>query len=134
MVEAALNAASTVAPLGTIAIQLREKDMAARDLYDLACGLLPLCHLHSAPLLINDRTDVALAAGASGVHLPSGGMPIADARGFLGPSRLIGVSTHSASEVSAAASGGADFAVYGPVFDPLSKAAYGAARGAEGLA
>ena len=134
VVAAALSAAATTASPGAIAVQLREKDLPARDLYDLARTLLPLCQRHSAPLLINDRTDVVLAAGASGVHLPSDGMPLADARRLLGPSRLIGISAHSPGEVASAAIGGADFAVYGPVHDPLSKAANGAARGAEGLA
>jgi thiamine-phosphate pyrophosphorylase len=65
------------------------------------------------------------------VHLPADSVGIAAARKLVGPSRLIGVSTHSAAEAAAAAPAGADFAVFGPVWAPLSKPGYGPARGAE---
>ncbi len=133
-VEAALAGASEIAAPGAVAVQLRAKDLEARELYELACALRPRCSRFGAPLLVNDRIDVAIAAGADGVHLPSNSFEIADARMLLGPSRLIGVSTHHAEEVGAAASRSADFAVFGPVFDPLSKAAYGPAQGLAALA
>jgi thiamine-phosphate pyrophosphorylase len=134
VVEAALAAAAEVAPPGAVAVQLREKDLEARDIYELACALRPRCTRFGAPLLINDRIDVAMAAGADGVHLPSNSFEIDDARALLGSMRWIGVSTHQGEEVAAAAAHGADFAVFGPVFDPLSKAAYGPARGLGALA
>src|SRR2546428_7060405 len=87
----------------------------------------------AARLLITDGMGAGIAAGADGVHLPSNSFEIEDARTLLG-SRLIGVSTHQEGEVVAAAARGADFAVFGPVFDPLSKAAYGPARGLGALA
>ncbi|HUY19039.1 MAG TPA: thiamine phosphate synthase [Candidatus Binataceae bacterium] len=119
---------------GAIAIQLREKDLEGRALYELALRMRELCTRYGAPLLINDRIDVAIACGADGVHLPANSFTPEQARALLGESRLIGVSTHSSAEVAQAASAGADFVVYGPVFQPLSKTAgYGAARGAEGL-
>jgi thiamine-phosphate pyrophosphorylase len=133
VIEAALQAMVDMGQPGAIAVQLREKDLPGREIYELANALLPICRRHSAPLLINDRLDVAIAVSADGVHLPSNGVPVAAARRLLGPSALIGVSTHRADEIRAAASGGADFAVFGPVFDPLSKPAYGVAGGAEGL-
>ncbi len=116
-----------------VALQLREKDLGGRELYRLAIALRPICIRHGAHLMINDRIDVALAAEADGVHLPGDAIAIADARRLLGPSRLIGVSTHSAAAVADAAAAGADFVVFGPVWPSLSKAGYGPARGAEEL-
>jgi len=83
--------------------------------------------------MINDRIDVALAAGADGVHLPADSIAIAEARRLVGPSRFVGVSTHSAAEAADAAAAGADFAVFGPVWPPLSKSGYGPARGPQSL-
>jgi thiamine-phosphate pyrophosphorylase len=116
-----------------VALQLREKDLDGRELYELALALRPICTRHRARLLINDRIDVALAAGADGVHLPGDSFAIPDARALLGASRLIGISTHSVEDAAAASAAGADFAVFGPVWAPLSKPAYGAAHGAEPL-
>jgi len=133
VIEAALQATEDVGQPGAIAVQLREKDLPAHELYELARALLPITRRYAAPLLLNDRLDVAIAAGADGVHLPSNGLPVIEARRLLGPWALIGVSTHKLGEIVAAAESGADFAVFGPVFDPLSKPASSAAGGAEGL-
>jgi len=134
VIDAALAAASaTAAGARALAVQLREKDLDARELYELACALRARCSRHGVPLLVNDRADVAIAAGCDGVHLAGNSFSVEDARRLLGPDRLIGVSTHAPSEVAAAAASGADFAVFGPVFDPLSKAPYGPARGADYL-
>ena len=132
---AALRAANETAGEGAIAIQLREKDLPARELYALGCEMRELCARFAAPLIVNDRIDIAIACGADGVHLPADSFAIADARRLLGPSRLIGVSTHDLREVRAAATGvstgtGADFAVFGPVYAPLSKEKYGAPHSA----
>ncbi len=115
------------------ALQLREKDLGGRDLYKLAITLRAICTRHGARLLVNDRIDIAMAARADGVHLPADSIAIDEARRLVGPSRLLGVSTHSAAEAADAAAAGADFAVFGPVWQPLSKAGYGPARGAESL-
>jgi thiamine-phosphate pyrophosphorylase len=132
--EAALSAASaTAAGASAIALQLREKDLAARELYELARALRERCSRYGASLIVNDRIDVALAANADGVHLPADSFAVADARALIGPSRLVGVSAHEVCEVAAATAAGANFAVFGPVYDPLSKAPYGPARGAEFL-
>jgi thiamine-phosphate pyrophosphorylase len=133
-VEAALRAAATVAPPGAVAVQLREKDLEGRELYELAGAVRELCSGFGAPLLVNDRIDVALAVKADGAHLPANSFALADARRLLGPSRLIGVSTHSVLEVASAAAAGADFAVFGPVYAPLSKPPTGAGGGVESLA
>ena len=132
-VEAALAVGAEIGRSGTIAVQLREKDLGARELYELAMALRPICTRFGAPLIVNDRVDVAIAAGADGAHLASTSFDIADARTLLGPSRLIGVSTHRLEEITVAAENGADFAVFGPVYDPLSKGAYGPAKGLTAL-
>jgi len=131
--EAALTAARDIAPPGTVALQLREKDLPARELYQLALRLREICARHGAPLLVNDRVDVALAAGADGVHLPFDSIGVSMARNLLPENCLIGVSIHSPPDVAGAAREGADFAVFGPVFDPISKPAAGPAWGSSGL-
>ncbi len=132
-VEAALRAASTVAAPGSVAVQLREKDLEARELYEQGRVMRELCSRYHAPLLINDRIDVALAVQADGVHLRTDSIDVRDARELLGSSRLIGVSTHHSDEVTRAAEAGADFVVFGPVYPPLSKPTSGAAGGAQNL-
>lgn len=131
--EAVLKAGSEAAPRGAVAIQLREKDLDARPLYELAIGLRAVCSRYGAPLLINERIDVALAADADGVHLPFDSVGANQARKLLGPNRLIGASTHSPPDVAGAAREGADFVVFGPVFDPISKDAATPAWGPLGL-
>lgn len=118
---------------GVGAIQLREKDLSGRELYELAAGLRTLTRQHGARLLINDRIDVALAVDADGVHLPSDSFPPAEARRLVGPGKLIGVSTHSLDEAKAAQKEGADFIVFGPIFDTPSKRDYGPPFGVDGL-
>jgi len=126
VVEAALQG-------GVDAVQLREKDLAARELHALASELSVLCRRHGARLLINDRIDVALAVGADGVHLPGGSFTPADARAVLGPQALIGASTHNLEQAQRAAAGGADFIVFGPIFDTPAKRQYGAPVGLQAL-
>lgn len=118
---------------GIGAVQLRERDLPARQLLGLAADLRALTRTHGAALLINDRIDVALACGADGVHLPASSFAVGDARALLGPARLIGVSTHSVDEVARAAAAGADFAVLGPIFATPSKQRYGAPLGLAAL-
>lgn len=110
---------------GVRAVQLREKDLAAAELYPLARELRTLTTRYGARLLINDRLDVALAVGADGVHLGGHSLPVAVVRKILGPDKLLGVSAHRPEEVTAAQRDGADFVTFGPVFFTPSKAAYG---------
>ena len=120
-------------PRGTAAVHLREKDLGGRALLQLARALRRACDEAGQLLLINDRLDVALAVGADGVHLPSAGVPVADARRLLGPTALIGRSCHSLAEVQAARAGGADYATFSPIFDTPSKRQYGAPLGLAAL-
>jgi len=119
---------------GVRLVQLREKDLGARALCDLARAVKARTDRAGAALLINDRADVALAVGAAGVHLTSAEPPVADVRALLGPKALIGVSTHGVAEARAAAAGGASFVTFGPVFDTPSKRGMGAPVGLEALA
>ena len=120
-------------PPGVAAIQLREKDLGGRELLGLARSLGSVCRAHGQRLLVNDRLDVALAAGADGVHLPAAGVPVADARRLLGPGALVGVSCHSATDVARALAGGASFATFSPIYDTPSKRPYGPPVGLSAL-
>jgi thiamine-phosphate pyrophosphorylase len=110
---------------GVRLVQLREKHLSDRDLVATARRLRSLTDGFGAHLLINGRPDIALLAAADGVHLPQNGLPVSVARSQLGRQRWIGVSCHSASEVTAAADSGADFATFGPVYPTPSKEVYG---------
>lgn len=118
---------------GVDGVQLREKDLDGRALYELASALQAVCARHDVPLLINDRIDIALAVGTAGVHLPVTSFTASDARHLLGPSKLIGVSTHNLEQVQRAERDGADFVVFGPIFTTPSKAAYGPPLGLPAL-
>jgi thiamine-phosphate pyrophosphorylase len=113
--------------------QLREKDMSAGKLLELAGQIRVVTAKHGARLIINDRADVALAVGADGVHLPANGLPPEVVRKLVGEGLLVGVSTHSLEEARRAARGGADYITFGPLFYTPSKAAYGPPVGLEAL-
>ena len=118
----------------SLAVQLREKDLSARELYDLGVRLQEVLRPYRVPLLINDRLDVALALDAAGVHLAGHSLSTRSARRILGPDKLLGVSTHSLETARQAAQEGADFVVFGPVFATPSKLAYGPPQGLSQLA
>jgi thiamine-phosphate pyrophosphorylase len=125
--EAEWRALAAALAAGVGALQLREKDLDGRPLYERALALLALARERRVALLVNDRADVARAAGADGVHLPEAGLPVADARALVGPDKRIGCSVHSLEGI--ARTSGADFVVFGPVFDTPSKRAYGPPQG-----
>lgn len=119
---------------GVRAVQLREKDLPPRELLELALTMRELTGRYGAKLIINDRADIALAAGADGVHLGEASIPAAAVRRILGPNRLIGVSCHGREGALAAEKSGADFITFGPVYPTPSKALYGPPVGVEQLA
>ncbi|MDT4952333.1 MAG: thiamine-phosphate pyrophosphorylase [Acidobacteriota bacterium] len=115
-------------------IQLREKNLPARTLYELTALSAAITEGTTTRLLVNDRADIARAARADGVHLTTRSIEASVIRRSFGPGFLIGVSTHSLVEAQAAReSGAADFAVFGPIFDTPSKRAYGSPLGLEAL-
>jgi thiamine-phosphate pyrophosphorylase len=106
-------------------VQIREKDLTARELLALATAAVALPNPHAARILINDRADVALAAGAHGVHLPAQAISASSVRAVAPPGFTIAVSCHSLEEIARVESEGADLAVLGPIFDTASKHGYG---------
>jgi thiamine-phosphate pyrophosphorylase len=124
---------AALAAAGIDALQLREKTLDDRTLHGVALqarAALP----RPARLLVNGRADIALAAGADGVHLPADGVPAGALRVRFGSDLLIGVSTHRLDEVEGARLAGADYVVFGPVYETPAKAGLGAPVGAHGLA
>jgi len=114
-------------------IQIREKDLDTRTLLEVARFAVAKAHATSTRVLINDRLDVALAANAAGIHLGEKSLPLEVVAEWRRSSRrtdfLIGVSCHSLKAACAAATGGADYIFFGPVFATPSKATYGAPQG-----
>jgi thiamine-phosphate pyrophosphorylase len=114
-------------------IQIREKNLNARLLYQLTERAATLTRGSKTRLLVNDRADIARAAGADGVHLTTRSLETSVLRRTFGTRFLIGVSTHSLAEAIVARDGGADFATFGPIFETPSKNIYGPPVGLLGL-
>ena len=105
-------------------IQVREKDLQARDLFDVVVRIRDLAAGSKTRVLVNDRLDVALAARVDGVHLPANGLPPTRVRPLVS---VLGVSTHSLEEALEAEKARADFIIFGPIFDTPGKSAVGLA-------
>ena len=118
---------------GVRAVQLRDKGLSSKELYETAYELRRLTSRYGAKLLVNDRVDVALAVEADGVHIGAQSLPIYKVRKLLGESRLIGVSCHNQVQAITAQEMGADFITFGPVYYTASKAPYGEPVGPEKL-
>ncbi len=106
-------------------IQIREKDLSARALYELTRRVVLISRGTGCRILVNSRADIALAAGAHGVHLPSTGLQAADLRSWLPGKFLIGVSVHSMREIRSACAQGVDYILLGHLFPTASKQGYG---------
>lgn len=113
--------------------QIREKLLSAKVLYELVVRAVSLTRGSKTNLLVNDRSDIARAAGADGVHLTTRSLPAAVVREMFGSEFLIGVSTHSLAEAQSARLAGADFVVFGPVFETETKRAFGPPQGLDKL-
>jgi thiamine-phosphate pyrophosphorylase len=110
--------------------QIREKQLSGRCLFELAAKCSKIVQDSETKLLINDRVDVAVAAGTHGVHMTFGSIPTSVARRAFGNEIVIGRSVHNPAEAVAASKDGSDFVVFGPVFDTPGK---GAALGLDAL-
>lgn len=101
-------------------IQIREKKLSARNLFRLALDVVQIARGSATKILVNDRADIAAAAGADGVQLTERSLPPDVVRSAF-PDLLIGISTHSVSSITSAAGKGADFALFGPIFATPNK-------------
>jgi thiamine-phosphate pyrophosphorylase len=116
-------------------IQIREKDLPGRDLLELVRGAIAAIRETKTKILVNDRLDVAVAAGADGVHLGETSLPVEEVaqwRRSAGRAEFkIGVSCHSLKAARAAEQGGADYIFFGPIFATPSKVGFGPPQGVE---
>jgi len=118
---------------GASLIQLREKSLAPREFYEQAKAAVAVATRNRVQLLINDRVDLALAAGAHGVHLGQDDMPPDAARKLLGPNAVIGYSTHNVEQAIAATKLSIDYLALGPIFATTTKSDTAPVLGLEGL-
>lgn len=122
-----------VAEAGVDLIQLREKDLAPRELLGLAKSAVEACRGSRARIVVNDRLDVAIAAGAHGVHLGGMSAPTEAVRRRVDKAFLLGASCHSMDEALKAEADGADYILLGPIFDTPSKRQFGPPLGLNNL-
>jgi thiamine-phosphate pyrophosphorylase len=118
---------------GVTCVQLREKRCSTREFIEEALSVKAFLQSTRVPLLINDRVDVALAAGADGVHLGQSDMPLALARSLVGRSMVIGISAESIQDAIEAQAGGADYLGVSPIFATPTKTDTAAPLGLAGL-
>lgn len=106
---------------GVTLVQLREKQLPPAAFLEEARALAALCHARGVPLIVNDNLEVALAAGADGVHVGQGDLDARRARALLGPGKILGVSAHNPAEARAAEAAGADYLGCGAAFATATK-------------
>ena len=118
---------------GVPAIQLRERDLSAKELVTLAREVQAVMASRRSQLLINDRIDVALALEGVGVHLRNNSLPVSVARQLLGAQRLLGISVHAVEEAVQVESQGVDYIVLGPIYETPTKQMFGPPLGLQTL-
>jgi thiamine-phosphate pyrophosphorylase len=122
---------------GVTVVQLRDPQAGGRELYETARQLGPVLRRAGVPLIVNDRADVALAAGADGVHVGQSDMPVEAVRRLTGPDFIVGLSVSDAQELQAAnalPAGTVDYLGVGPVFATPTKPDASVPVGIDGLA
>ena len=119
---------------GATLVQLRDPVAKTRALVDEARALVALLKPLGIPLIVNDRVDVALAAGADGVHLGQSDMTVGDARALIGPEPILGLSITEMADLEGADLTGVDYLGVGPIFPTATKADAAPAMGLDGLA
>jgi len=124
---------SAAVSAGIQLIQIREKRLASRVLLELTSRAVSITQGTATRVLVNDRADIAAGAGADGVHLTTQSLEAAVVRQAFGERLLIGSSTHSIEEARTARDAGADFIVFGPVFESPAKKKYGPPVGLQAL-
>lgn len=124
-----LRSVQAAVAAGIPLFQIREKLLSGRVLYELVARAVEITRGSDTRLLVNDRSDIARAAGADGVHLTTQSLPADVVREICGPEFFIGVSTHSSEEARVARVRGADFVVFGPIFATESKREFGEPQG-----
>jgi thiamine-phosphate pyrophosphorylase len=132
--ESHVEQARRFAAGGARLVQIRAKRASGRELFEIVAAALEAVRGAGALLIVNDRVDVALAAGAHGVHVGQDDLPPGDARAILGPERIVGLSTHTPEQAREAARLPVDYVAYGPVFVTGTKENPDPAVGLAGLA
>lgn len=125
---------ATVLAAGAPGVQLRVKGLADREWYELAAAVATRCRAAGARCIVNDRADIARAAGADGVHLGDHDLPVAAARRVVGPDLLVGATARNPGQAARAVADGADYLGVGPVFTSTTKAGLPDPIGTEGIA
>jgi thiamine-phosphate pyrophosphorylase len=118
---------------GAKLLQLRAKDLTSNEFYRLAIEVRELTRQAGCLLIVNDRVDIAMASQADGVHLGQEDLPLETARKLMGEQKMIGISTHDLRQAQEAASAGADYIGFGPIFGTATKDTGYSARGVEML-
>lgn len=116
-----INMIGTAIAAGVSMVQIREKRLSTRRLFELSREAAAVIRGSGTKLLINDRADIAFAAGADGVHLAADSLPVDVVRSIAPAGVLIGASTHTVDDARRRKAEGADFVVFGPVFETPGK-------------
>ena len=118
---------------GADMIQFRQKDGSTRELVESARVVQVVCAVHGVSLIVNDRADVALAVGAAGAHFGQDDLPIPVGRRILSAEMIIGASARTEEKILEAASAGADYIGFGPIYQTSSKPDAAMPKGLEAL-
>lgn len=116
-----LDVAAALLASGIRILQYREKDKSAREMLTECRALRALTQEHNACFIVNDHVDIALLCKADGVHVGQDDLPVPEVRTLVGPHMVIGLSTHSPEQATAAVQAGADYIGVGPIYPTKTK-------------